>query len=303
MVTCDATIRSLLAMDLCRPTRLARGAVIDDTYEIGEQLGVGGMGRVYRARDRRLGRDVAIKLHASFARADAARKDDPLRREASVLARLSHANVVTVYTTGTWSDQPWVAMEYVPGTARSWLAAEPRTKHEIVAIYVAAGRGLAAAHAAGLVHCDFKPENVLVGDDGRVRVADFGLARECDDGGEDGWVGSGTPVNMAPEQHAGAGVGPATDQFAFAVTLWEALTGHRPFAGSTSRELVNAKIAPPKRPLERHIERALRRALEADPAARWPSMTALLDALIDVAPRRTRRTRKASNAGASRRVS
>jgi len=288
----DSLLRDVLGMSPRRAAAsLAPGMVIDAAYEIGEELGEGGMGRVYRARDLRLGRDLAIKLHTAISVEPGG---DRLRREATALARLTHPNVVTVYEVGTWGDHPWVAMEYVlGGTARSWLRAASRTPREILALYLAAGRGLAAAHAAGLVHRDFKPDNVLVGDDGRICVADFGLAR--DQGATDPSTPSnapvlpditrtgtvmGTPAYMAPEQRTGEVVGPAADQFAFAIALWEALSGERPFAGETEAELAAAvashQIQPPARRIDRRIERALRRALEVDPEARWPSMTALL---------------------------
>src|SRR5262249_17987551 len=134
----------------------------------------GGMGVVYLARDLRLERDVAIKLGTARSAAALAR----VEREAKALARITHPNIVVVYEVGEIDGRVFVAMEYVSaGTARAWLARKPRTPREILALYGAAGDGLAAAHAAGIVHRDFKPDNVLVGDDGRPRVADFGLAR------------------------------------------------------------------------------------------------------------------------------
>ncbi len=216
------------------------------------QLGRGGMGAVYEAIDESLDRKVAIKLLHPEA-GDQAR----LLREAQALARLSHPNVVQVYQVGEHGEQVFVAMELVTGqTLSRWCAAEQRTWQEIVAMYIEAGRGLAAAHAAGLVHRDFKPENVLVGDDGRPRVLDFGLARsqvepepsrtqkrERPDPSASGQLLSvsltrtgairGTPAYMAPEQHRGEEASVASDQFAFSVSLYEALFGHRPYAGET----------------------------------------------------------------------
>ena len=295
----DDLIKQALGMSQrLPPTALATGELIDGAYRIEEVLGEGGMGRVYRAHDIRLGRDVAIKLHIVVA-VDGQQWS---LREASALARLSHPNAVTVYQVGTWSGHPWVAMEYVRGgTARTWLATQPRTPREIVAMYVAAGRGLAAAHAAGIVHRDFKPDNVLVTDDGQPRVADFGLALElAKASGHATSLVMGTPAYMAPEQWAREEIGPAADQFAFAVALWEALSGARPFAGETEAALRDALArppGPPARPIPRHVEAALRRALARDAAARWPGMTSLLAELARD-PQRTRRQRASISAAA-----
>ncbi|MBK9037268.1 MAG: serine/threonine protein kinase [Myxococcales bacterium] len=304
----DALVRAVLGMGRRPPpVALVPGQLLADSYRIVRTLGAGGMGVVYLARDQRLGRDVAIKLHAAGA---AGPGGERLIREASAIAQLGHANVVTVYQIDTYEGHPFVAMEYVDGgTARSWLASQPRTWREIVALYLGAGRGLAAAHAAGLVHRDFKPDNVLIGADGRVRVADFGLVQGpvpwSTDGAPDDDDGPatttatltrtgavmGTPAYMAPEQHRGEPVGAAADQFAFAVALWEALTGARPFDGGTSDELRAAQAQPlgaPARPMPGHVEAALRRALAHDARARWPTMSALLAALARD-PQRTRR--------------
>ncbi len=263
------------------------GQVIADDYEIVERLGDGGMGIVYLARDRRLARFVALKLIRTYPSSTSVAR---LVREAQAIAQLSHPNVVTVYQIATHDDQPFVAMEYVKGgTARTWLSATPRTWREILSLYLAAGRGLEAAHQAHLVHRDFKPDNILVGEDGRVRVADFGVvhfasspAIDCDDEStadstsvtKTGTV-MGTPAYMAPEQRRGGAVDAAADQYAFAVALWEALTGSRPSANAHVKGEPST-IAPPKRPIPRHVELALRRALSIEPDARWPSMAPLL---------------------------
>ncbi|HUS30174.1 MAG TPA: serine/threonine-protein kinase [Kofleriaceae bacterium] len=148
---------------------------ISDRYVVEAVLGKGGMGTVYLAHDKTLGRDVALKLHH---RADHAGAAERLRREAMAMAKLAHPNVVTVFEVATVDERLYVAMEYVRGeTLRGWLAQKKRSWREIIALLVEAGQGLAAAHDAGLIHRDFKPENVLVGDDGRPRVGDFGLAR------------------------------------------------------------------------------------------------------------------------------
>jgi hypothetical protein len=310
----DDLLREALGMSSRpAPTSLVAGQVIEETYRIEGEIGRGGMGRVYRARDVRLGRDVALKLLTSVI----AERDARLAREAAALARLAHPNVVAVFAIGTWTGHPWIAMEYVPGgTAREWLEAEPRSPRAILAIYIAAARGLAAAHSAGLVHRDFKPENVLVGDDKRVRVADFGLARDVDatasaPGNRGGsaldpltrtGVVLGTPAYMAPEQRVGERVRPAADQFAFAVALWEALAGERPFGGDTTYEIdaaiAKAAVRKPPATMPNHVARALRRALAADPAARWPSMSALADDLARDPARRRRRVALVAGGGA-----
>ncbi|HSR98377.1 MAG TPA: serine/threonine-protein kinase, partial [Kofleriaceae bacterium] len=218
------------------PGRLAYGAVLG-RYVIEELIGAGGMGVVYRARDPDLGRAVAIK-QLGRVRSDWQWRAR-LLREAQAMARLAHPNVVTVYDVGLAEDGLFVAMEYVEGmTLRRWLT-EPRTRQEIAAAFVAAGRGLHAAHLAGLVHRDFKPDNVLVSTDGRVRVTDFGLVRADAGPDEPAPTGQpaavvdapgltvadavmGTPGYMAPEQYGGAAVDARTDQFAFSCALYEA---------------------------------------------------------------------------------
>ncbi|MBL8619785.1 MAG: serine/threonine protein kinase [Myxococcales bacterium] len=289
----DALVRQVMGGGpVAAPLALTAGELVDDTYRVVRRLGAGGMGVVYLAHDQRLKRDVALKLHARGA---AAR----LAREATAIAQLQHPNVVTVYQIGTHAGFPYVAMEYVDGgTARAWLAEARRPWRAIVALYVAAARGLAAAHAAGMVHRDFKPENLLVGKDGRVRVADFGLAREV--GERDPatpptdellspltqtGVAVGTPAYMAPEQRGGGAVDAAADQFALCASLWEALYGARPFAGADAAALAAATargviVAPAdERGVPRAIRRALERGLAADPARRFPSMEALAAAL------------------------
>jgi tetratricopeptide (TPR) repeat protein len=265
-------------------------------YRILRRLGAGGMGVVYAARDPELDRDLAIKmLHRG---APAAR----LRREAQALARLSHPNVVAVHDVGEHDGQVFVAMALVDGmNLRQWLAAKHPTA-EILRALCAAGRGIVAAHAAGLIHRDLKPDNIFIATIGEVLVGDFGLARDADDepatvqgappATELTLTGTviGTPAYMAPEQARGAAT-ERSDQFSFCVTAFEALFGTRPFAGKTFDELQEriaaGSIAPPPRGhgVSAGVERALRRGLRADPRERFPSMTALLAALE---PRRRR---------------
>jgi tetratricopeptide (TPR) repeat protein/predicted Ser/Thr protein kinase len=281
------------------------GSELAGRFKIARVLGEGGMGTVYVARDAMLGRNVAIKVHHA---AGGARR---LRREAVAMAKLAHPNVVTVFEVGDLAGRPFVVMEYITGTTlRAWLAT-PRSVREILAMLIAAGEGLAAAHDAGLVHRDVKPENVLIGVDGRARVGDFGLARELDSKDElrvpagdtiadlrtpvtqTGTV-MGTPAYMSPEQFAGAPIDARADQFAFCVTAWEALWNERPFAG-TSFAQIHAAIAlgtrrpapaTPKVPVRVRV--ALERGLAVDPADRFPTMHALLDAMRPLAHRRRR---------------
>jgi eukaryotic-like serine/threonine-protein kinase len=291
---------------------LAPGTVLE-RYVIEKKLGSGAMGVVYEARDPQLDRAVAIKVLA------AGDDDDELRarlyREAQALARVDHANVVSVYDVGSHEGRVFVAMELVRGqTLRSYLATR-RTEAEILAMLVGAGRGLVAAHRAGLVHRDFKPDNVLVGDDGVPRVTDFGLARVA---GPDEAPGAslqrmpkapptvsssldsaltetgsllGTPVYSAPEQLAGDRAGPLADQYAFCVTTYEAFVGYRPFRAQSLPELIEQTsrrlIAPepPDRKMPPRVRRAVRRGLSAIPADRFPTMSALLAELAP-GPRR-----------------
>ena len=273
-------------------------------YRIEASIGSGGMGVVLRAHDPELDRDVALKrIRSDRASATSQHR---LRREAQAMARLNHPNVVPVYGVEQGPDGSYIAMELVEGVSLShWLAAEPRTAAEILDAFAAAGRGLVAAHDVGLVHRDFKPMNVLVGNDGRIRVMDFGLARsdedsEADAGSDsvdeeltDHGVVMGTPAYMAPEQHAGH-ADARSDQYAFCVALWEALYGQRPFRGPDLKKakLAGPPIAPVRRGLPPAIARVVARGLQPQSDARWPSMVALLEVLEDARDRGPRRRRR-----------
>ncbi len=254
-------------------------------YEIERTIGAGAMGVVYAARDPELARRIAIKVLRG------AGSEARLRREAQALAQLSHPNVVAVYDVGEHDGRTFVAMALVDGeNLRAWLA-RPREQAEILRVLRDAAAGLAAAHAAGMIHRDLKPDNIFVGKDGSVQVGDFGLARsdgELDPGAsasgqltQTGMV-LGTPAYMAPE-HADGEPTMASDQFSFAVTAWEALYGARPFEAKTYRELREKIVArdftPTQRPVPARIRAVLERALAAEPAERWPSIAALRDAL------------------------
>ncbi len=268
-------------------------------YRIERPLGAGAMGRIVLAYDEQLQRQVALKLISPHL-TDVPAARERIVREARAMAKLSDPHVAQVYEVGEDDDQLFVAMEYVAGQdLRRWLHAEPRTWRQIVDVFVQAGQGLAAAHDKGLVHRDFKPDNVMLEEDGRARVVDFGLARgsgeadgETDARPDDApatltstgtWLG--TPAYMAPEQWDGAEVDARSDQFAFCVSLYEALAGIRPFAGETGGQVRAAldrgevpAIARSKR-IPRRIEAAIRRGLQTDPSRRWPSMAPLLRAL------------------------
>ncbi len=273
-------------------------------FEILRELGTGGMGSVYAARDPRLDREVAIKLVRAERLSERARIR--LEREAQALAQLSHPNVVPVFEVGEHDGQTFLAMELVRGhDLRRWLRATTRTWPEIVDVFTQAARGLAAAHAAGLVHRDFKPHNALVGRDGRVRVVDFGLATEpavvadglAFDDDEDsadvtvsvtrtgGLVG--TPAYMSPEQLSGHAVGPASDQFSLCVSLFEALCGQRPYGEGTPTELAARVLADDPAPLPAgeypaRLATLVRRGLRLDPAQRFDSMASLIAELEQI---------------------
>ena len=275
-------------------------------YRLVAVLGRGGAGIVYAAHDPELHRRVAIKV----LRGDVLERDDDdsrarLLREARAMARVSHPHVVGIYDVGVWADQVFVAMELVEGRTLRAMFNDPsipwRTRLDRV---IEAGRGLSAAHAAGLVHRDFKPENVLVGDDGRARVTDFGLAKPVRGEGDPSGAGrapldvlttvtlsgrmAGTPAYMAPEQFLGAETDARVDQFALCVVLHEALFGARPFAGKVAediaRNVLESRVtdvrpfAPPDVP--EGLRAVVLQGLARQPEARHPSIDALLEAIV-----------------------
>ena len=241
-----------------------------DRYTLGARIGSGASGTVIEAHDPELDRTVALKLlHPEHA------QRERIQREARALAKLAHPNVVAVYDAGTYEGELFVAMERVDGSdLRTWLRTQ-RSVAEILDAFAQLGRGLAAAHAAGIVHRDVKPDNILVGNDRRVRIADFGLA-----GGPDGSIDFiGTPAYMAPEQFEDGGASTASDQFAFCVALYEALYGKRPFAINLTEEVARGLPTDTRVGVPRAVRSALARGLSVDPTHRFPSMTALVDAL------------------------
>lgn len=291
--------------DPARPTlaRLPSGIELG-RYRIERFLGAGNMGQVYAAYDPELDRWVALKvLPLGLDEGAAARLEARLRMEGRALARLRHPNVTLLYDVGRSAGRFFLAMELVDGrTLRDWLAEAQRSADEVHEVFRRAGEGLAAAHGEGLVHRDFKPENVLIDEAGQVRVTDFGLA--CAAGevstasegaggdavsplGESTRTGAliGTPAYMAPEQLAGLPADARSDVFSFAVALYEALHDERPFAGETVAELRAAIERDEVRPARRGaratpwVRRVLLGALRNSPPARPATMRALLVAL------------------------
>jgi tetratricopeptide (TPR) repeat protein len=286
---------TLVASSRSQGRVLARGDTVD-RYVIGDLLGAGAMGRVYSAWEPELDRRVAIKvLHDAGGR-------DRLIKEAQAMARLNHPNIVTVHEVGSTDAGVFVAMELVDGeTLRAW-AAKPREWRDVVRVLVDVARGLAAVHAAGVVHRDIKPDNVIVGADGRVRLGDFGLARSGASTSAapppaifalgtltGGTAVAGTPAYMAPEVLRGGAADAASDQFSFGVMAHELLAGKRPFEGATWAALLES--------IETHdvrrvpdvpawLDDIVQRCFAVEPARRYPSMLAVADTLFERSARR-----------------
>lgn len=271
----------------------SRVGEILDRYALLEEVGKGGMGVVYRAYDPKLQREVALKL--------VTRQDPGARlrivREARAMAQLRHENVVSVYDVVETDAGPVLVMPLLQGGNLREELARATPWRRILELFVRAGRGLEAAHASGLIHRDFKPDNVLLSVRGEVLVTDFGLAQSSGraergrasntktsgPGVTQAGAVMGTNYYMAPEQHMGKTVGPATDQFAFCASLWEALNGDPPFVADSARGYYDAKQAGPPTwtatDVPRRIARAVERGLAFEPDKRWPNMGALLGEL------------------------
>jgi len=305
--TFDRLLRGVAAAPSRMPTvQLDDGDTVNG-FLIEGRLGSGAMGIVYRARDLQLDRPVALKL---LSGAPDERTVERLRREAETMAQLSHANIVTIFDVGTHDGALFIVMELIDGGAlTAWLADAPRPWVDVLDKFIPAGRGLAAAHALGIVHRDFKPDNVLVCRDGRTAVADFGVAtpavhrsvsqsdaRADEADAPSGSVSNpagrltrdgeiiGTPAYMAPEQFDGLEVTASADQFAFCVSLYEALYGQLPFPTDSVSALRTAAASgqiqtPDTATVPRWLRRVVLRGLNAAPAKRWPSMAELVAAL------------------------
>ena len=240
---------------------------------------------MWAARDRALDRRVAFKvLHDAYL---GAADQQRLAAEARAMAKLSHPNVVGVYDVGEREGRTYMTMELVAGVPLSRWLERARGWREVVAVFRDAGEGIAAAHEAGVIHRDIKPSNILVGDDGRIRVADFGIAHANEGQGSGDLAGS--PAYMSPERLRGEPADARGDQFGFCASLYEALHGRRAYDGPTTESLRTTMEEGPPAPIRdapRWLHEVVARGLAPDPEARFPSMRALLDALRG--PRRRR---------------
>ncbi len=303
------------------PGTKAPGTTVDK-YIVLHQRGAGGMGVVYAAYDPKLDRKIALKvLHDGFGH-----EQDPVARvrllaEGRALARVNHRNVVTVFDVGSIEDEVYVAMELIEGqTLREWRKRGPHPWPRIVEMFIGIAEGLQAVHAAGLVHRDVKPDNILIDDrDGQPRVTDFGLARSHGDAPESleaterelvsssaissveltrAGARLGTPAYMSSEQLQGRAATAKGDQFSLCVALWECLYGVRPYAGNSwaslllamrSGDLQEPSETPSGRPVPGWLRRIILRGLSLEPSDRWPTIAALARALQAGDPDRGKR--------------
>ncbi|TSC32339.1 serine/threonine-protein kinase [Corallococcus sp. Z5C101001] len=314
---CRSVLAAMSALDAPAPQAgagvLVTGAQVGRYVVLG-LLGEGGMGRVHAAYDPELDRKVALKLlNLQRLREDSlTQARQRLEREARTMARLSHPHVAGLYDVGEYQGQLYLVMEFLEGgTLRRWLAENPRSTKEILALFIQAADGLAATHALGIVHRDFKPDNVLLTRDGQVRITDFGLANatsalgaeshppdssQAADFLTDTGALLGTPAYGSPEQLRGERGDARSDQFAFCVALYEALNGQRPFEGTTREELLEQMarqaVRPERASVPAWLRAVIRRGLSEAPSRRFPSMAELRARLVrvPVAWRRTTAT-------------
>lgn len=297
--------RSLVAQLLraLRPDEVAgpRKGMVVGRYVVLEPVGAGALGEVFAAYDTTLERTVALKwLYPSISGTDRAVQRDRLVAEARALAKVQHPNVVAIHDVEAQGAHDVIVMELVRRGAslRSTLA-NGAPWRDVISSFIDAGKGLGAAHAAGVVHRDFKPDNVLRDETGRVLVVDFGLARPLAVGAgpADSMRStlSGTPAYLAPERWLGAPANAASDQFSFCVSAYECLGGKLPFEDrDTDARLTAMKRGPPPLParlkVPAAIEKALARGMLFDPAHRWPSIDALTAALVSASRPQTSRS-------------
>jgi eukaryotic-like serine/threonine-protein kinase len=256
-------------------TKLARSLVPGaqlGRFRLLNRVGIGAMGVVFAAHDPELDRNVALKVLLETSDSPA-RERDRVAREARSMAKLAHPNVVTVYEIGVAEDRVFLAMELVVGsTLQEWLALKP-PQAAILSVFQRVTEAVEAGHRAGIVHRDLKPQNILMTHEGHPKVTDFGLAEAATSSETEGLL-VGTPAYMSLEAMRGAPAGPATDQFALAVCLHEALTGKRPYEANSIEEMRRILEAKPvvDRSIPAPIRAALERALDPSPALRFGSV-------------------------------
>ncbi|MBL4633473.1 MAG: serine/threonine protein kinase [Kofleriaceae bacterium] len=279
---------------------------VPERYEISHLLGRGGMGSVFLAKDRKLRRNIALKMMRPqrYGDSDTTKMQERFVQEAQNMAQISHPNVVTIHDYGHHEGYAYIAMEYVDCQSLSeWLREGTPSLEKITSVLLQAGEGLVAAHEAGLIHRDFKPDNVLVAKDGRVLITDFGLSSGAaiplgrETGVSDNLIGLtqtgmmlGTPIYMAPEQHRGEVADERSDQYSFCASFYEALAGSNAFAGDSSKGLAANKQANKMRPLPARLPKYLRglieKGLRADPVERHASVRVLLSSISTKPQRR-----------------
>lgn len=279
------------------PTKLGRGAEVS-RYLVLDEIGSGGMGRVFSAHDPELDRRVAIKVLFDGSNVPSSSGANELLREGRALASLRHPNIVSVYDVGWYEGELFIAMEYVEGqTLDVWQREHSKDHDALLRHYLEAGAALAAAHDASIIHGDFKPANVMVGPEGRTVVLDFGLARSMTDpeklrdSDREGTArGIGTPAYMAPEQHAFERPTQWSDQFSFCVAVYEAFVGRRPFPHKSVLQLTSSvlggKWEEPGDAMPAWVWQVVQRGLQVDPRDRFVDMHALLEALDPIRRRR-----------------
>jgi serine/threonine protein kinase len=262
-------------------------------YRMESKLGAGGMGEVYRAVDTRLNRPVAIKFLSAKVWEPSARRR--FQQEARTVSSLNHPHILTVYEAGEAGDRQYIVSEFMDaGTLRNWLQAKQPSWRQIVALLTGVADGLAAAHGAGILHRDIKPDNILVSSNGYAKLADFGLAKLLEHDDTDGSAATitsetqpgtllGTIAYMSPEQAQGKTVDARSDIFSFGIVLFEALAGRRPFAAKTNLQIIEEiihKPAPPvgeaREDLPVGIRLIVDKALEKEPADRYQTMRDLV---------------------------